>query len=573
MSVVPETKSPIRPRRISAVSPRPVHTSGPIRLALPISKFRRTATRMTVSMGIAVLLAAPVAPVSSASATDPPPDRTALILGGTTAPTPDDGYIDIVKNQYIAPTYPGQDIDYVAVTTPEEFWPITGAFRLLGLALGDPRIFGPAAAAWPDEPLWKLSGLFDLTADQSLRAGADDLMKAIAAHGDGPLVIYGLSQGAGVANEGKRRLAAQYPAGTEAPDIDFVLQGDPNLPNGGLVSRFPGLYIPILDLTFNGPALTDTSFHTVEINRQYDGFSDFPLYPLNVVADLNAVFGVLYLHTNSFDVSLADDPETVHQKHGDTDYYFFESEDLPLFAPLRTLGVPESVIDVFEPFVREVVELGYDRSIQPWEPTPARLIPPLNPAKVTADLVNAIGEGISNAATLFGLPSLLSIPAAPGTDTAPADTFQRAASMEQATETTQINQTTSTETPTLTNPATSTKKRTQTDQATLTEAGTQTNQNKLTPPNALESSTTISTSQPGKPADTPATPGPVVRGTVGAFGQQNRGLPHRGNGDQPPTQTAAVGNVHTTRGPSSSSSPSAGSSPRSNSPGGDADGS
>jgi PE-PPE domain len=239
MSVFPETKSPIRTRRTSAVSPRPGHSSGPIRLALPISKFRRAATRMTVSIGVAVaaaLLAAPVAPVSSASAMDPPPDRTALILGGTTAPTPDDVYIDIVKNQYIAPTYPGQDIDYVAVTTPE-VWPITGAFRLLGAATGDPRIFGPGTAAWPDEPLWKLSGLFDLTADQSLRAGADDLMKAIAAHGDGPLVIYGLSQGAGVANEGKRRLAAQYPAGTEAPDIDFVLSGEPNLPNEGPDTR------------------------------------------------------------------------------------------------------------------------------------------------------------------------------------------------------------------------------------------------------------------------------------------------------------------------------------------------
>jgi hypothetical protein len=108
---------------------------------------------------------------------------------------------------------------------------------------------------------------------------------------------------------------------------------------------------------------------------------------------------------------------------------------------------------------------------------------------------------------------------------------------------------------------------------TLTEAGTQTNQNRSTPASALESSTTISTSQPGKPADTPATRGPVERGTVGAFGQQNRDLRHRGNGDQPTNQTAAVGNVNTTGGPSSPSSSSAGSSPGSNSPGGDADGS
>ena len=89
-----------------------------------------------------------------------------------------------------------------------------------------------------------------------------------------------------------------------------MLAGDPNLPNGGLMSRFAGLYIPILDFSFNGPAPTDTQFETVEINRQYDGFVDFPLYPLNLVADLNAVMGIAYVHPYRFDVSLPADPTT-----------------------------------------------------------------------------------------------------------------------------------------------------------------------------------------------------------------------------------------------------------------------
>ena len=77
-------------------------------------------------------------------------------------------------------------------------------------------------------------------------------------------MIYGYSQGAIIANLEKRKLAEQYPAGTTAPDIDFVLSGDINLPNGGLSTRFPGLYIPILDVSFNGPAPTDTQFDTVD---------------------------------------------------------------------------------------------------------------------------------------------------------------------------------------------------------------------------------------------------------------------------------------------------------------------
>ena len=115
--------------------------------------------------------------------------------------------------------------------------------------------------------------------------------------------------------------------------------------------------------------------------------------------------------------------------HGNSSYYFFPTEDLPLFDPLRSLGVPEPVIDVVEPFFRVIVELGYDRSIHPWEPTPARLIPTLNPAGVTADLVDAIGEGVNNAAALFGSPAPLSIPAPATTgqvtpDQPPVDTDQ-----------------------------------------------------------------------------------------------------------------------------------------------------
>ncbi len=104
-----------------------------------------------------------------------------------------------------------------------------------------------------------------------------------------------------------------------------------------------------------------------------------------------------------------------------------------MFAPLRTLGVPESLIDVVEPFFRVLVELGYDRTIPPWEPTPARLIPRFDPAKVAVDLVDAIGEGINNAAALFGSPSPLRSPApatlaSPGADAAKTDTSPQMAS-------------------------------------------------------------------------------------------------------------------------------------------------
>ena len=368
--------------------------------ALRVRNLRRTATRMSVSIGVAVLVMATVVPVStaSASASDVPrPDRTALVLGGTTIPTPDKAYLDAVRDLFVGPTHPG-DITYVAVTTPEEVWPATGIARVLLFVAGPQSLVGFDGPVWPDEPLWKLSGIFDLTFDQSVQQGIANLEDAIAAHPNEHLVIFGYSQGAMIANIEKQKLADQYPNG-DGPDIEFVLIGDENLPNGGLAARFPGLYVPIIDLTLNGPAPTDTQFHTTEFVRQYDGFADFPLYPINLAADANAVLGFVYVHSRYLDPGPGE-PPPIHTTTGDTDYYFYPTDNLPLFGPLRTIGVPEPVIDVVEPVAKVLVEQGYDRNIPLGEPTPARLIPPINPVKLTGDLVDAVGEGANNATKL-----------------------------------------------------------------------------------------------------------------------------------------------------------------------------
>jgi PE-PPE domain len=556
---------------------------GALAVALGIGNVRRAATRMTVSVGVAVLVVMVTVVLALVSTVSPvvrlTADSTALILGGTSVPTPDDYYIETVKSHFIAPTHPGQEITYVAVTTPEEGWPVTGLLRLIGFAVGPQSVWGPGGAGWPEEPWWKLSGLFDLTYDQSFQAGVGDLEQAMAKYGNDHLVIYGYSQGAVIANLEKPKLAEQYPPGTKAPDIDFVLSGDPNVPNGGIHARFPGLYVPI-GWTLNGPEPTDTQFHTDVITRQYDGLADFPLYPLNLVADLNALLGLAYVHLYDLDVSLPADPTTskyYQGTHGDTSYYFFETPDLPLFAPLRTLGVPESLIDVVEPFFRAIVELGYDRTIPPWEPTPARLIPPLNPASVATDLVNAIGEGINNAAALIGSPPLVSIPApvtlaAPATETAKADVspqvmsteiptqteqvMSTGASKDLAPSTTKVNETVSadvsqqvTPTETVTEAGQMTSTKTVANAAKATEVSTG-----PTAANAVDASASASTPKPAKPAGQPAKPRPVVRDSLGV-GRQLHDRPHRGDADQPTTRGAAASDVAATAGPSSVPAP------------------
>ena len=85
------------------------------------------ATRMTVSIGVAavvVMATAVPAPDSTVSpAVRLSADSTALILGGTSVPTWNDADVEVIMGQFIAPTHPGQTIEPVAVTTPDELWP------------------------------------------------------------------------------------------------------------------------------------------------------------------------------------------------------------------------------------------------------------------------------------------------------------------------------------------------------------------------------------------------------------------------------------------------------------------
>jgi hypothetical protein len=212
----------------------------------------------------------------------------------------------------------------------------------------------------------------------------------------------------------KAILEAMKAAGEPVPDVIFVGIGVGNRPNGGIAERLAGITIPFFDFTFNGAEPTDPThgFQTVDIARQYDGLADFPLYPLNLLADLNALMGVLFVHARYDQVSL--DPAspkyvqgTITQQYGDTSYVFIPSAHLPLFDIARILGVPEQVIDIVEPMAKVIVEAGYDRSIPFGQPTPLRLLPRIDLATFTRDLFAAIGVGITNAVGVVTHPAVL----------------------------------------------------------------------------------------------------------------------------------------------------------------------
>jgi hypothetical protein len=244
------------------------------------------------------------------------------------------------------------DNDLVAVETPEQFW----------------RFFPPD------------------TLGQSVSRGATDLDAAIKATA-GDKVVYGVSQGALViAGEQEYLLAnADDPMTPAKGTLSFVVEGNPVRPNGGLLTRFPWLAsIPLIGL---GPtaAPTETPYDTIDVAVQYDAAADFPQYPLNLVADLNAIIGFTYLHPNYTATSTQQHPDlstlspvAVVPNHagGTTTYYLVPTPDLPLLKPLRDLGVPEPIADRLNTALTPVVEAGYDRDRdQVGVTTPAQLIP------------------------------------------------------------------------------------------------------------------------------------------------------------------------------------------------------
>lgn len=192
-----------------------------------------------------------------------------------------------------------------------------------------------------------------------------------------------------------------------------MLVGDPSNPNGGLLERFnfpddSNPTLPALGLTFSG-ATPDTEYPTTIYTAEYDGLADFPKYPLNLLADLNAVLGAIYVHLdypNLTDAALASAVEvpTSEGYDGDTTYYMIPTDDLPLLEPLRTVPVIGPLVaDLIEPDLEVLVNLGYGDPEYGWVnenadvPTPFGIIPDFEDlAKVPGMLIEGAFEGIEN---------------------------------------------------------------------------------------------------------------------------------------------------------------------------------
>jgi hypothetical protein len=367
---------------------------------------------------------------------------TALIVPGTGTPNANivGSYLENARDYYISPFNPActadndcalQGIDY-----PAQFWPIPL-----------PGWGGLQGAKW------------DVSTGEGLSMLNSTLVNTLAQDPPNtPVVIFGYSQGANIVSRQKRNLAGLPEDQTY---LSFVMIGNTNRPNGGLFERLAFLgHVPILDATFGLPAPTDTCDHicATDIAFRYDGVADFPLYPLNALAVLNAIAGFWYVHGTYLapnadsDVGELPDGYTPAElaeqladednwdEHGDTRYITIPTKTLPIVRPFLEFAgftgtgfIIKPIVTLLTPVLEVLIEAGYDRSLSYGVPAPFRLIPRINPFVLARDVVDAIGEGIHDA---FGGGS--SPQQAPGSQPAPVGAAAVAVEPADAAEATDV---------------------------------------------------------------------------------------------------------------------------------------
>jgi hypothetical protein len=331
-------------------------------------------------------------------------DTESWIMGGSGLPIPPPSYLEALSERYVnpsaypdfsggrplfegQPTFPVSPDDVNPLFTPEGLYPFTGVKNLE----------------------------LDPSVSQGVQILDNTIMKQTAAGND--VVAVGYSQSDTISSlEMKNLLALPEDEQPDADQLQFVLLGDPSNPDGGLLSRFdltslgpnfPQLTVPSLGITFTGATPADTPWDTAIYTREYDGFADFPTYPLNFLSDLNALLGIVYVHggypsLTPDQIATAIQLDTSDDYAGNTDYFMIPTQTLPLLQPFEAAGgFGKALADLLEPDLRILVNLGYGDIEHGWDqgpadvPTPFGLFPDVNFNDVMTALSDGAKEGFA----------------------------------------------------------------------------------------------------------------------------------------------------------------------------------
>ena len=347
-------------------------------------------------------------------------DNIGLAIGGSGDPVPGPGYVEAADLLYLdnpgTKLYP--DLTFYQATAENPFgnglFTPEGAYPLFGQGVQQLFYNYPLNAdglAGPSTSVGQGSSILESTilGDQ--------------AAGDASTVL-GYSQSSTLSGVTMQLLDPSGTPQTGPLDPQFLLLADPNNPNGGLFERFNGfetmsgqstvdqLNLASLGIAFNGATPSD-DFVTNIYSLEYDGFTDFPRYPINLLSDLNAFLGIESLHGTYLNGGVDGSGPTAEQianaillpgsmasgtADSLTNYYMID-ETPPLVALL-----PQPLQDLLGPDLTYLINLGYgDGSLgyavtadSPANvPTPFGLFPDVSLSTVLSTLATDTQQGIT----------------------------------------------------------------------------------------------------------------------------------------------------------------------------------
>ncbi len=274
------------------------------------------------------------------------PATIGLVIGPSGVPIPGSDYVQAANLLYIQPNFP--DTTY---PDPYANGLFTPEYPVLAVPFSDnyPNATTGPLAGFPDESTSVGQGMLIL----------DNAIASDQAAGDAS-TVFGWSQSSTIASLVMQQLD---PSGTPEPDagLQFVLVGDPNAPNGGLSERFDGLNLPSEGISFDDGATPANSFPTDIYTLEYDGFADYPRYPIDVLADLDADLGLVDphgLYLSLTPTQIADEAFLLPGSEAlgaDTLTNYYMIDETP---PLVSL-LPEPLQALLGPDLTYLINLGY----------------------------------------------------------------------------------------------------------------------------------------------------------------------------------------------------------------------
>jgi hypothetical protein len=310
-----------------------------------------------------------------------------LIMGGTGVPIPQPSDITVALN-YVNQNFNVLPSNALGLVTPEGLYPLLGVKSL---------------------PL-------DVSVSQGLQILDSAIKQQLAATPTDSVAVFGASQSAMIASLEMQNLANPMlnPTPPSANQLGFTLVGDQMNPNGGILARFPGfpagqpLQFPSLGITFYGATPSNTIYPTHIYTMEYDGFADFPQYPINLISDLNAFAGIYYVHNAYPDNPSAPPPGYAIQQlptsqgyTGVTTYSMITTQNgPPLLDPVRAIPViGKPIADLLQPDLTTIVNLGYGNPNFGWSQGPADvhtyfgLFPHYSQQLIAQDLITGAHQG------------------------------------------------------------------------------------------------------------------------------------------------------------------------------------